>query len=97
MDFFDELMNYFEDESIRDELMDMLMPTMSAQGDQKMITAHMSDTGEIVFSVFDMEEWKMLTEMSYIIDKPIDDIIKDLGPDDVLQLYVRPDQGPIIN
>jgi hypothetical protein len=32
--------------------------------------------------------------MSLIIDKDIEDIIKDLGPDEVQQLYIRPDQEP---
>jgi hypothetical protein len=95
MDFFDEFMNYFEDDILRDELMELLIPTMNSGHEEKMITGHVSDSGEMVFSVFDFEEWKMITEISRIIDKPVDDIIKDLGPDDVLQLYIRPDQGPI--
>lgn len=97
MDFFDEFMNYFEDDVLREELMGLLMPTISNQHEEKMITAHTNDLGDIVFSVFDVEEWKMVREMSAIIDKPIDDIVKDLGPDDVLQLHIRPDQGPTLN
>jgi hypothetical protein len=33
----------------------------------------------------------MLEEMSRIIAKPIEDIIKELGPDEVHQLYIGPD------
>lgn len=94
MDFFDQFMNYFENEDLRQELIDLLMPDVSDQQEEKMITAHVSHAGEMVFSVFTMEEWKMVTEMSRIIGKEVDEIVKDLGPDDVLQLYIRPDQGP---
>ena len=94
MDFFDQFMNYFENEDLRQQLIDLLMPDVSDQQEEKMITAHVSDAGEMVFSVFTMEEWKMVTEMSRIIGKEVDEIVKDLGPDDVLQLYIRPDQGP---
>lgn len=97
MDFFDQFMNYIENEELRQELIDILMPDSSTTELERMITAHMSEAGDIVFSVFSMEEWKMVTEMSRIIDKEVDEIVKDLGPDDVLQLYIRPDQGPETN
>lgn len=92
MDFFDQFMSYFEDDTLRQELMDLLMPDGNFNL-EKMITGHWTDDGYIVFSVFDTDEWKMITEMSKIIKKPVEDIVKDLGPDEVLQLHVRPDQG----
>ena len=59
----------------------------------KMITGHVSSKGEIVFSVFEMEEWEMLLEVSRIIHKDVEDIVKDLGPDEVRQLYIGPNRG----
>lgn len=92
MDFFDQFMNFFENEISRQEFMDFLLPDgMDAQ--EKMITGHVSDKGEIVFSVFDMEEWEMLLEVSRIIQKDVEDIVKDLGPDEVRQLYIGPNRG----
>lgn len=92
MDFFDQFMNFFENEISRQEFMDFLLPDgMDAQ--EKMITGHVSDRGEIVFSVFDMEEWEMLLEVSRIIQKDVEDIVKDLGPDEVRQLYIGPNRG----
>jgi hypothetical protein len=93
MDFFDQFLSFFEDDNLREQLMAMLMKEDELDG-EKMVTGHWSDDGEIVFSVFTFDEWKLLQEMSLIIDKDIEDIIKDLGPDEVQQLYVRPDQGP---
>lgn len=90
MDFFDQFMNFFEDENLREQLLGMIMSEDNLQG-EKMITGHFSDQGDIVFSVFDFEEWKMIQEMSLILDKDIEDIIKDLSPDEVQQLYIRPD------
>lgn len=92
MDFFDQFMSYFEDENTRKEIMELLLPDGETNL-EKMITGHWSDDGYIVFSVFDIKEWEMVCEMSRIIRKPIEDIIKDLGPDEVLQLHIRPDQG----
>lgn len=92
MDFFDQFMNLFEDETSRQEFMDFLLPN-GMDTDQKMITGHVSDRGEIVFSVFSMEEWDLIQEMSLIIKKDVDEIVKDLGPDEVHQLYIGPDQG----
>jgi hypothetical protein len=90
MDFFDQFMNFFEDEDLREQLLGMIMSQDETQG-EKMITGHWSQDGEIVFSVFSFDEWKMLQEMSLILEKDIEDIIKDLSPDEVQQLYIRPD------
>lgn len=92
MDFFDQFMEYFDNEDIRQELLAMIIPD-DEQNAEKMITGHFSDDGQIVFSVFSMEEWEMIKEMSIIVDKEIEDIIKDLGPDEVPQLWIRPDKA----
>jgi hypothetical protein len=92
MDFFDHFMSFFESEVSRKEFMDFLLPDGMQEG-EKMITGHVSDRGEIVFSVFSMEEWEMILEMSRIIKKEVEDIIKDLGPDEVHQLYIGPGRG----
>lgn len=93
VDFFDKFINFFEDKDLRDQLIDMLIGDDQIDG-EKMVTGHWSEDGEIVFSIFTFDEWRLLQEMSVIIDKDIEDIIKDLGPDEVQQLYIRPDQGP---
>jgi hypothetical protein len=90
MDFFDEFMSHLGDEKLREEFMDLLMPN-GVKGEDKMITGHHDDYGNLVMSVFSREEWQMLEEMSRIIAKPIEDIIKELGPDEVHQLYIGPD------
>lgn len=88
MDFFDKFMSFFENEFSRQEIMDFLLDGEEI-GD-KMITGHISDRNEIVFSVFSLEEWEMILEMSKIIKKDVEDIVKDLGPDEVRQLYLGP-------
>jgi hypothetical protein len=40
-----------------------------------------------------MEEWELILEMSKIIKKDVEDIVKDLGPDEVHQLYIGPNRG----
>lgn len=92
MDFFDQFMKYLEDDTLREELLGILT-TDGKFSEDKMITGHWSDDGYIVFSVFEIEEWEMIKEMSTIIKKSVEDIIKDLGPEEVLQLHIRPDQG----
>lgn len=92
MDFFDKFMSFFENEFSRQELMDFLLPDGLDAG-EKMITGHISDRGEIVFSVFSMEEWELVLEMSRIIKKDVEEIVKGLGPDEVHQLYIGPNRG----
>lgn len=90
MDFFDTFMSFFESEVSRKEFMDFLLPEGVSEDDEKMITGHVSDRGEIVFSVFSMSEWELILEVSKIIRKDVEDIVKDLGPDEVHQLYIGP-------
>lgn len=86
-------MKFLEDEELKDEFLGLILSNNDIeQYNEKIITGHISDEGEMVFSVFSMEEWAMVCEMSLIVNKPAEDIIKDLGPDDVLQLYVKPDR-----
>jgi hypothetical protein len=92
MDFFDQFMSFFENETSRQEFMDFLLPD-GMDAAEKMITGHVSEKGEIVFSVFSMEEWELILEMSRIIKKDVEDIVKDLGPDEVHQLYIGPNRG----
>ena len=92
MDFFDHFMNFFESETSREEFMDFLLPD-GMDASEKMITGHVSDKGEIVFSVFSMEEWELILEMSKILKKDVEDIVKGLGPDEVHQLYIGPGRG----
>lgn len=93
MSFFEEFMSFFEDEDLREEFLDFLLPERDSEVyEEKMVTGHISDEGDMVFSVFSMEEWAMICEMSLIVQKPTEDIIKDLGPDEVLQLYVKPNR-----
>lgn len=89
MDFFDQFLSHLNDESLREEFMELLMP--NGIKEDKMITGHHDEYGNLVMSVFSQEEWKMVEEMSRIISKPIEDIIKELGPDEVHQLYIGPD------
>jgi hypothetical protein len=91
MDFFDQFMSFFENEVSRQEFMDFLLPD-GMDAEEKMITGHVSERGEIVFSVFSMEEWRLILE-SQIIKKDVEDIVKDLGPDEVHQLYIGPSRG----
>lgn len=92
MDFFDQFMSFFENETSREEFMDFLLPE-GMDDSEKMITGHVSDRGEIVFSVFSMEEWNLILEMSKIIKKDVEEIVKGLGPDEVHQLYIGPSRG----
>lgn len=95
MDFFDQFMSFFESEISRQEFLDFLLPDGLDEDDEqdKMITGHVTDRGEIVFSVFAMEHWEMILEMSRIIKKDVEDIVKDLGPDEVHQLHIGPSRG----
>ena len=82
MDFFNRFMSFFESETSRQEFMDFLLPEGLEEDEDKMITGHISDRGEIVFSVFAMEQWELILEMSRIIKKDVEEIVKDLGPDE---------------
>lgn len=94
MDFFDQFMSFFENEISRQELLEFLVPDGIIDKDEdKMITGHITERGEIVFSVFSMEHWEMILEMSRIIKKDVEDIVRDLGPDEVHQLYIGPGRG----
>jgi hypothetical protein len=93
MDFFNRFMSFFESETSRQEFMDFLLPEGLDEHEDKMITGHISDRGEIVFSVFAMEQWELILEMSRIIKKDVEEIVKDLGPDEAHQLYIGPNRG----
>ena len=87
----------FDNEELKQDFLELLLPVRSGDHKDRIITAHLSELGETVFSVFDAEEWKMVIEISQIVDKSIDDIVKTLGPDDVHQLYIKTEIDPRTN
>lgn len=92
MNFFDDFMNFFDDKNSFIKLLEIL--GLDQQDSlNKVLTYHNLPTGEIVLSVFEPEEFELIREMSLILNKDTEDIIRGLGPDEVLQLRFHPDQG----
>jgi hypothetical protein len=91
--FFEQIQSMFGDKELVQSLIDFIAPHEDQDG--KIITAYSEDDGEIVFSIFTKEQYEMVLEMSKILKKDVEDIVKDLGPDEVDQLYYDPSQGTI--
>jgi hypothetical protein len=90
--FFEQIQSMFEDQKLVQDLIDFIAPHEGQEG--KIITAYSEQDGEVVFSVFSKEQYEMVKEMATILKKPVEDIIKELGPEEVDQFYYDPDQAP---
>lgn len=92
MNFFESFRDFFEDRDSLVKLMEILGLDKDEAFD-KIVTFHSLETGEIVLSVFTFDEFEMIKEMSEILNKEVEDIVRGLGPDEVQQVYIHPDQG----
>jgi hypothetical protein len=88
--FFEQIQSMFGDQELVQNLIEFIAPHEGDEG--KIITAYSEDDGEIVFSIFSKEEYQMVHEMAKILKKPVEDIIRDLSPDEVEQFYYDPGQ-----
>jgi len=48
--------------------------------DEAIITFHTSDEGKIVLSIFDDEQWSLIEDMAKFLDKPVEEVVKELDP-----------------
>ena len=88
--FFEQIQSMFGDQELVQGLLEFIAPHEGK--DDKVITAYSEDDGEIVFSIFSKEQYEMIYEMAKILKKPVEDIVRELGPDEVEQFYYDPDQ-----
>jgi hypothetical protein len=89
--FLNQIISFFEDEVLRTDFINFLSPT--EKDESTIVTAFTNTSNEIVFSVFSRETYNLINEMSIILNKPAEDIIKDLGPKEVDQFYFSPATG----
>lgn len=59
-------------------------------------TFHTRDDGMIVVSMFDVDQWSLIDDMSAFLGKPTEEIIKELDPSSPNILVVRPEDLPNI-
>jgi hypothetical protein len=59
---------------------------------QVVITFHTNDDENIVLSVFDEEQWSLIEDMAAFIEKPIEDIVRDLDPSGPSVHVIDPDE-----
>ncbi len=63
------------------------------------ITAHSADDdSRLTISFFKPEQWEMVLSTSEILEKDVESIVRDLGPDEVKQLVIssedwNPEEG----
>ena len=88
--FFEQIESMFGDEELVQGLLEFIAPHEGEES--KVITAYSEDDGEIVFSIFSKEQYEMIYEMAKILKKPVEDIVRDLSPDEVEQFYYDPGQ-----
>jgi hypothetical protein len=86
--FFEQIQSMFGDEELVQGLLEFITPHEGQE--DKIITAYSEDDGEIVFSIFSKEQYEMIYEMAKILKKPVEDIVRELGPDEVEQFYYDP-------
>ena len=56
------------------------------------ITFHTNDDEKIVLSLFDQEQWSLIEDMSLFLDKPVEDIVRDLDPSGPSVHVIDPDE-----
>lgn len=54
---------------------------MEDEGDERIITVHADPNGFMIFSIFTVEEWGMVTDVCDITGRYIDDVIKEIAED----------------
>lgn len=88
-DFFEQIQSMFEDQKLVQDLIDFIAPHEGQEG--KVITAYSEPDGEVVFSIFSKEQYQMVHEMAQILKKPVEDIVRELTPEEVDQFYYDPE------
>lgn len=88
MEFIDYILEFFTNEKIRNEFLDFLSSKDTPEN--KIVTAHGTKDGAIIFSVFDPEQWKLLNEMAEVINKAPQEVVEGLCSDEVRQFVFRP-------
>jgi len=82
MDLFRKILEFFSS-SIRKEDRGMVkfIHEMEDEGDERIITVHADPNGFMIFSIFTVEEWGMVTDVCDITGRYIDDVIKEIAED----------------
>lgn len=88
-DFFEQIQFMFQDKKLVQDLINFITPHESSE--EKIITAYAEPDGEIVFSIFTKQQYEMIHEMSTILKKSVEDIIRDLSPDEIDQFFYDPE------
>lgn len=88
MEFIDYILEFFTNEAVRNDFLDFLSDKETPN--DKIVTAHGTKDGAIIFSVFGQEQWKLLVEMAEVINKTPQEVVEGLSSDEVRQFVFRP-------
>jgi hypothetical protein len=89
MDFFRKLFEFIA--SMGDDIFDeqvYMLDNDGAEEDASVVTVHPDDTGNLVFSVFTLDEWEMIDDISELTGKDKFDIIQGLAEEDTIKTWV---------
>lgn len=80
MDLFRKILEFFSS-SIREEDRGMVKFIYEIDGSERVITVHADPYGLMIFSIFTVEEWQMVTDICDLTGHYVDDVIKDILED----------------
>lgn len=70
-------------------------PSLTKDGDidkyNVIVTAHAKGEDTLVVSLFPVDQWDMITSTALSLDMTVEDIIRGLGPDEVVQHEISSD------
>jgi hypothetical protein len=55
------------------------------------VTAYCDDDEILVVNMFGAEQWQMISSMASYLDMTIEEVVKGLGPEEVLQYKITPE------
>lgn len=92
MDFVRRILDFFKDkvESEPNEFCSFVH-RMDEDTSEYVVTAHADPTGYLVFSIFSLEEWQMVVDISELTSRKVEDIVREISDnDEITNIVIDP-------
>jgi hypothetical protein len=93
MDSFREILNEIL-KNIQDSKGGALFEYESTSHHDLVATFHTRDDGMVVVSMFDVDQWSLISDMSAFLGKPTEEIVKELDPSSPNIMVLKPEDLP---
>jgi hypothetical protein len=95
MDSFRELLNEILQNIQANKGEEMLGDSYESTADNELVaTFHTRDDGMVVVSMFDIDQWSLISDMAAFMGKSTEDIIEELDPSSPNIMVMKPEDLP---